>query len=59
MSRCADCKQEKSYREFSKRPDGTPVAYCKPCAAIRARGYRKAKRDRVDEIDLAAMEAAA
>ena len=43
MTCCADCKQDRPPREFYKRPDGTPIAYCKPCSAIRAREYR-AKR---------------
>lgn len=46
MTRCADCKQDKSYREFSKRPNGTPIAYCKPCANVRWRGYRQRKAAR-------------
>ena len=43
MTRCADCKQDLSPRHFSKRPNGTPIAYCKSCACVRWRGYRNRK----------------
>lgn len=40
--RCADCGREKPAADFSKRRDGRPISYCKPCANTRWQRYRGA-----------------
>ena len=43
MKRCADCETVKPLADYTRRPCGRPVAYCKPCANARWKRYRDAK----------------
>lgn len=42
---CARCKTDKPWDQFDKRPNGKPVAYCKPCRKEYAREHYANRSD--------------